>query len=111
MQLPDTPTMFETGKPGIRGLLLIFAIATFLGGCDLTLQRGELRVEIGEFQSRDSGMRAAIKKLATEAEKHPSQEVYRIVWTGPYSDETETDRQFTNQGALLWTGGGPVKAV
>src|SRR5262249_25862707 len=107
--------MLQVRKLEIRCLLLILAIATLLlGGCDafdLTLEQGERRVEIGEFQSKDAGMRAAIKRLAVEVERHPNQDIYRIVWIGPFSDETETARESIDRRALLYCGDGPVKTV
>src|SRR5215471_14279463 len=107
--------MFEGHKLGVLSLFLIVGIAAFLpAGCgrlNPTLQQGELRVKIGEFESKDAGVRAAIKRLAAEVEAHPNQEIYRIVWIGPFSDETETARQAIDRRALVYSDDGPLKVL
>jgi hypothetical protein len=69
------------------------------GGCG---RPGEVWVEIGEFQSKDAGMRAAVKRLAVEIQENPNAERYRIVWTGPFSDEDDDARQSIDRRALVY---------
>jgi hypothetical protein len=43
----------------------------------------EIYTTIGNFESREAGLREAVPKLATEIHRCPEAELYRIVWIGP----------------------------
>src|SRR5215470_2927912 len=64
----------------------------------------ELLVEIGTFDSKDIGMRAAIKRLASETARCRETKTFRIMWIGP-SDENEGEMRNAGGGrALLYYG-------
>src|ERR1051325_2859129 len=46
----------------------------------------EIAVVIGKFDSKDSGLRASIQKLASEIVRCPEAQMYRIIWVGPEPD-------------------------
>ena len=60
----------------------------------------ELTDDIGEFQSKDAGIRAAIKRLAVVTQSCPETKTYRIKWTGP-SDENPSEMACTGCGRAL----------
>jgi hypothetical protein len=68
-----------------------------------------LFVPIGEFQSKDAGMRAAIKRLVVETERCPNARLYRIVWVGPFSDDDPAGRESIDRRSLLYWGPNPAK--
>jgi hypothetical protein len=57
----------------------------------------DVAVVIGEFNSKDSGLRASIPKLASEIARCPEAQVYRIIWVGPEPDPSAlgVDRRST----------------
>ncbi|HKV37940.1 MAG TPA: hypothetical protein VJX67_01915 [Blastocatellia bacterium] len=65
----------------------------------------ELTDDIGEFQSKDAGIRAAIKRLAVETQKCPETKSYQITWVGP-SDENPSEMTSHGWRALVywWNG-------
>jgi hypothetical protein len=46
----------------------------------------EIIVSIGEFDSKDAGLRASIPRLAAEVHRCPEAEMYRIIWVAPETD-------------------------
>lgn len=71
-------------KAMLFGVLLVVAIASVL--CLVTsISRcpKEISTRIGEFDSKDSGLRASIAKLAVEIDRCPHAELYRVIWIGP----------------------------
>jgi hypothetical protein len=68
---------------------IVISLRLFAAACLLTSLTGcgcpdeEVYVRIGDFDSRDAALRAAIPKLATEIRKCPRVKTYRIVFTSP----------------------------
>lgn len=64
----------------LAGILLAIgiALAVWMLKCP-----GKIFTSIGKFETKDSGLRAAILKLATEISECPKAEEYRIAWVGP----------------------------
>lgn len=62
-------------------LLAAACLLASLTGCGCPDE--EVYVRIGDFDSRDAALRAAIPKLAKEIRKCPRVETYRIVFTSP----------------------------
>ncbi|MEW6209296.1 MAG: hypothetical protein AB1631_13070 [Acidobacteriota bacterium] len=60
--------------------------------------RREIYKTIGDFESREAGLRAAIPHLAAEIRRCPEAELYRIVWR---SSDTEGHKD-VDQRALLY---------
>jgi hypothetical protein len=58
----------------------------------------EVEVSIGEFPSKEAGLRAAIPRLASELDRCPKAEKYRVIWMGPDSDGSTR----VNRRALLY---------
>lgn len=48
-----------------------------------------MEVFIGEFDSKDAALRAAIRRLAVEVDRCPDAEEYHIVWVGPDPDQNQ----------------------
>jgi hypothetical protein len=67
-------------------------LASIVIGCGIVLAvwmlicPSEVRVSIGEFPSKEAGLRAAIVTLAYELDRCPNAETYRIIWRGPNSE-------------------------
>jgi hypothetical protein len=90
----------------------IAALSVLLGAsCSVPWGGSETQTYIGEFPSKDAGIRAAIKVLAVEAKKHPNKKIIKVEWTGPYSDEGERERHVIGPRALLYTGDGLARAL
>lgn len=55
----------------------------------------EIYFRIGTYESKEAGIRAAIKKLPAEMERCPKAKRYRIVWSGPtpMEDDGHVDRR------------------
>ncbi len=81
---------------GIVGILILAGIAleAWPLGCS-----GEIYKTIGNFESKDAGLRAAIPRLAGEIQRCPEAELYRIVWLSP----NEEGSQHVDRRALLYT--------
>jgi hypothetical protein len=63
---------------------VIFLITTALpfAGCQSRCSK-DMSTSIGEFESKEAGIHAAIPRLAAEIRRCPEAEVYRIMWAGP----------------------------
>ena len=79
----------------IVGILIVAGIV--LGAWSL-ICRDEIYKTIGNFESKDAGLRAAIPHLAAEIRRCPEAELYRIVWSSP---DTE-GYQHVDRRALLY---------
>jgi hypothetical protein len=71
----------------------IFSVACVLAAACLFRCPKEVNVYIGEFPSRDAGLRAAIKRLPQEIDRCPGAEGYRVMWRGPDPEDGRVDRE------------------
>ena len=73
-------------KPVLFSFLLVVAVVSWLSDPSRFLCPSEINIEIGEFSSKESGLRASIPMLAAQIDKCPHADMYRIIWVGPGDD-------------------------
>ncbi|HET8669620.1 MAG TPA: hypothetical protein VFM05_03050 [Candidatus Saccharimonadales bacterium] len=64
-------------------LLALFVLAVSLMIATMPYCSEKQTVYIGNFGSKEAGVRAAIPKLAAEIARCPDANVYRVMWEGP----------------------------
>jgi hypothetical protein len=72
----------------LAGIALAVLIGVWVSRCP-----SEVDITIGEFDSKDAGMRSSIKKLAAEIHRCPEAKIYRIIWSSPSPEKVTPDRR------------------
>lgn len=78
--------MIENANP--RQLMLFCGIAALITGTlastsGCRCSEREVISEIGEFKSKEAGLKASIPKLAALVEQCPATPLFRVMWVGP----------------------------
>jgi len=77
----------------IAGVLQVSCIGVALVGMACLRCGSELKTDIGNFESKEAGMRSSIRKLATEIRRCPGARLYRVIWHGPYEGGDQSMRE------------------
>ena len=78
-------------KTGTRLQLLLFGVIATLtsgtltstSGCRERCDNREVISEVGEFKSKEAGLKASIPKLADLVKRCPATPMFRVMWVGP----------------------------
>ena len=73
-------------RPILIGILLVFGITVVFF---ISRSPSEITVSIGQFESKDAGLRASIKVLADQVKRCPNSTDYHIIWVGPDPDQNQ----------------------
>jgi hypothetical protein len=93
-------------------LLSTVLVAEIAVACWVVLKcPNQVDVSLGEFQSVEAGMRAAIKELAFETKRCQEAKVYRIVWDGPESGEVAAVSEDSSGRLVVYYMPPKVKAM